>query len=236
MSRWIHLSNGHGRNARVRMEPPRLAPRELSRTADGRVVTAERFIKSHAQSPIAALLKGASPSVLAQALLEGDPEIDLEATGRRVGPTDRVFLDADGALLHATSRIEVRYDSQGRETERREPIVTLANVDTQASLLLGQKRYPRAEVVRRFAFTRQYRLRHVDGLTFDFLLAMATELADTDALARIGAGPSGKDPLILERNGLPYRGFLEGRVAGETYLLVLHLTHLELKSREIELR
>ncbi len=46
--------------------------------------------------------------------------------------------------------------------------------------------------------------------------------------ADVGAGPGGRDPIILERNGLPYRGFLEGRVRGDHYLLVLHLTHLEL--------
>ena len=34
---------------------------------------------------------------------------------------------------------------------------------------------------------------------------------------------------VLDRNGTPYRGFLEGRVDGDKYLLLLHLTNLELK-------
>ena len=34
---------------------------------------------------------------------------------------------------------------------------------------------------------------------------------------------------MLDRNGTPYRGFLEGRVDGDKYLLLLHLTNLELK-------
>ncbi len=59
----------------------------------------------------------------------------------------------------------------------------------------------------RFVFTRNYRVRHIDGLTFDFLFAMAKGLADS--LVLLGAGAQGKEPLILERNGLPYRGFLE---------------------------
>jgi hypothetical protein len=86
----------------------------------------------------------------------------------------------------------------------------------------------RAEAARRFAFTRNCRLRHVDGLTYDFLFGMAKELHEEDSLVLVGAGPGGRDPIILERNGLPYRGFLEGRVSDDRYLLVLHLTHLEL--------
>jgi hypothetical protein len=70
----------------------------------------------------------------------------------------------------------------------------------------------------------------VDGLTYDFLFAMARELHEADSLALVGAGHQGRDPIILERNGLPYRGLLEGRVDGDRYLLVLRLTHLELTS------
>jgi hypothetical protein len=43
------------------------------------------------------------------------------------------------------------------------------------------------------------------------------------------AGESGKDPLIMQLNGSPYRGFLEGRVEGDKYILLLHLSNMELK-------
>ena len=45
----------------------------------------------------------------------------------------------------------------------------------------------------------------------------------------VGAGEKGNEPLILNRGGIPYRGFLEGRVKGKSYCLILHLTNLELK-------
>jgi hypothetical protein len=45
----------------------------------------------------------------------------------------------------------------------------------------------------------------------------------------MATGSGGKDPLIFSTNGLPYRGFLEGRVDGPKYKLLLHLSHLELK-------
>jgi len=46
MSRWIRLSNSHGRSARVRMEPKHTAPSIQFQTDDGRVATAAKIIKS----------------------------------------------------------------------------------------------------------------------------------------------------------------------------------------------
>jgi hypothetical protein len=45
----------------------------------------------------------------------------------------------------------------------------------------------------------------------------------------VGAGPRGREPLILERNGLPYVGFLQGRTRGDTYRLMLLLSCQELR-------
>jgi hypothetical protein len=87
-----------------------------------------------------------------------------------------------------------------------------ANIDGEMPLSWTGKRFSRAEAVCRFAFSRQYQLRHVDGLTFDFLYGIAEELEGSGELVVIGAGHNGQDPLFLERNGLPYRGFLEGRI------------------------
>ena len=45
----------------------------------------------------------------------------------------------------------------------------------------------------------------------------------------VGAGPKSNQPLIFQRNGSAYRGFLEGRTQGDKYCLLLHLSNLELK-------
>ena len=46
----------------------------------------------------------------------------------------------------------------------------------------------------------------------------------------VGAGAKGRDPLIFQNNGLPWRGFLEGRIQDDSYALLLRLSNLELKS------
>jgi hypothetical protein len=228
----------HPRRARPRREGQdgvRPSPRPAEVARRRRPATAARFIKSPPARSYGALTSSPAgdtrcldDTALAELLIEGDPEIDFEAAGRRTGPTDRVLLDPDGNVLYAAAEVEVVCDRRGVEVERRTPVDTPANVDGDAPLVWTGRMLGRSEAARRFAFTRNCRLRHVDGVTYDFLFAMAEELHKADSLVLVGAGPSGRDPIILERNGLPYRGFLEGRVRGDRYLLVLHLTSLEL--------
>ena len=58
---------------------------------------------------------------------------------------------------------------------------------------------------------------------------MAKELADENVLMLLGAGEKGSHPLIFRRGSVPYRGFLEGRIDGEKYILLLHLSNMELQ-------
>ena len=75
-------------------------------------------------------------------------------------------------------------------------------------------------------------LLHINGLTYDFLFGIASELEQKNSLLLVGAGPKANQPLVLRRGALPYRGFLEGRTRGQDYCLVLHLSNIELKAPE----
>ena len=77
-----------------------------------------------------------------------------------------------------------------------------------------------------------YQVQHVNGLTYDFLFDMAKKLADADAMMLVGGGQKGIEPLVMANGGTPYRAFLEGRVDGDKYALILRLTNMELKSIE----
>ena len=72
-------------------------------------------------------------------------------------------------------------------------------------------------------------LQHTDGLTYDFLFAMAKDLEASQSLMLVGSGDKGTSPLIFQANGSPYRGFLRGQTSGKSYRLILHLSDLELK-------
>ena len=88
---------------------------------------------------------------------------------------------------------------------------------------------PRAELVRRFVIKRTLQIRHDSGITYDYLYKMARELDEAGVVVLLGAGEKGREPLRFSQNSAPYQGFLEGRVDGERYKLLLHLSDMELK-------
>jgi len=162
-------------------------------------------------------------------LIEGDPEIDMEAAGMIAGPCDRVWVDPDGEPLYSATMMEIVYGPDGGEKKRRALRDIEANVGEKMPLRWTGRFFQREEIVRRFAITRKLQILHTDGLAFDFLHRMSGLLESKDALVSIGAGPKWRDPLIFERNGTPHRAFLEGRTKGDEYMLILHLSNLELK-------
>jgi len=214
----------------VRIEPRRQRPEAIFVGPDGGRVTSTTFIKSTLETSYESLRnRHGDDAAIAEALIAGDPEIDVETAGRRAGRTDRVLLDPDSNVLYAAVPQEVICDPDGTETKRREPVNAEANINPDMPPVWSGRMMPRAEAARGFVFTRNYQVRHVDGLTFDFLFDLAGHLERADAMAVVGSGPKGTGPLLLERNGVPYRGFLEGRTCGDKYLLILHLSNMELK-------
>ena len=233
--RKMRLADHRGREATVILVPRRRPTAPTYVDSSGSPVRFSRLVKSiEATSHDTLKTRYCDPDSLARALIDGDPEIDLEAVGREVGPCDRVWVGSDGKPLYSARFIEVVYDREGNETARREPVDVSSNMVPDAPPRWSGKLIPRAEAVRRYAFTRAYQVRHTNSLEFDFLSGLARHLEKHDALALVGSGPKGTGPLVMERNGTPMKGFLEGRTDGERYRLVLHLASFELKPPEVQ--
>lgn len=228
--RKVHITNAKSRNAKVifkGLKPPAGPGRGLP----GKKVSFRRYLAAHAEGLLGALSdKYGDGNELASALIDGDPEIDLEAVGRRLRGANTVWLSSSGEVMHAPPKyVEIVENAQGEEVERREPKDREQNVNDELPVRWTGKEMPRTEAVRRFVFGRTLQLVHQDGLTYDYLYEMAQQLAEKDVVVMVGAGLKGREPLVLQANGSPYRAFLEGRVDGEKYLLLLHLSNQELK-------
>ena len=104
----------------------------------------------------------------------------------------------------------------------------MANILSENALKTG-KLFPKKEFYNKLVFAKKYQLHHINGLTFDFLFEMAKELHDKESIMMIGGGTKGNEPLVFQDGGKAYRAFLEGRVKDNSYLLILHLSNLELK-------
>ena len=229
--RSIHLMNEASRDARVAIETIKAAAGP-SMGVPGKTLAFRRYLAATEAGLHPALVK-AFGAELAQALIDGDPEIDLELVGRYLGDTQPVFLAASGEVLHVSPQlVDVIFGADGGERERKPAQDMPGNVNEDAPVRWSGRKISKTEAVTRFAFRRTIALKHVDGLTYDFLHGMAKALADEGAVVMLGAGPKGRDPLIFQENGTPYRGFLEGRVDGPRYKLLLHLSNLELRTPE----
>ncbi len=226
----INLSNSGGRDAVVATSNV-VSIKQIRWLDDqSRQASSIRFVKSTIPHDVDALLvEHGDLDNLSRALIDGDPEIDLENTGRFLSDTSRVYIDEDAASS-ATC---------GSWKSSRTPTAAFATsglarwptriLSTDTPLRWSGVFIPKEDAIRKFVFSGKAQLQHVNGLTFDFLYAMAKELEERNSLMLLGAGAKSNQPLILRRGGTPYRGFLEGRTDGDRYCLILHFSNLELK-------
>ncbi len=231
--RRIRLADHRGREATVLLVPRRRPPTVGYADSSNASVRFTRLVKATESTSYAALLsRYGDPDSLARALIDGDPEIDMQAAGREAGFCDRVYVGGDGKPLYSARMIEVMHDREGKETASREPENIPANLVPDTAPRWSGKLIAKSDAARRYVFTRVYQVLHGNSLEFDFLIGLAKYLEDRNALALVGSGPKGTGPLILERNGTPMKGFLEGRTKGDAYLLLIHLASLDLKTQE----
>src|SRR3954470_841277 len=225
----INISNSKRRDAIVAMEG--LIPRRAVQYLDphGRPVRTRRLLKTDIPHHLSALMKKRkSPDSLASALIKEDPEIDIEEFGMFLADTSRVYVSKKG-IVHLVEEQELLYNPDGTLREKRPRKKEPQNINTDIPLKWTGKFIKKKEAVQKFVFTNKKQLVHVNGLTFDFLFDMAKTLDKKDSLLLIRGGEKGNQPVIMNRGGKAYNAFLEGRVKGESYCLILHLSNMELK-------
>ena len=101
--RRIHVMNDNKRDATVLLEsvkppkPPRvgLPDKEISFC---------RFVAATDDGLHAALAKEFGEDY-GQALIDGDPDVDMEQVGRFIGSTDTVYLSGDGNVLQVSPKV-----------------------------------------------------------------------------------------------------------------------------------
>lgn len=224
----IHLTNSKGRNATIGASSIKPANSPKMGLKDEKTIF-RRFIAS-AETGVHERLTEKFGADYSNILIESDPEVDIEIVGQTITGTQTVFLDGDSNLIYTEPRwIELILDPTGKEKERREVVDTSANVNSEMPLRWSGRKIPIKDAVKSYVFKRQLLLRHVDGLTYDFLFEMAQDLEKSSSMMLVGSGDKGSGALIFQANGRAYRGFLHGKTKGKSYRLTLHLSDMELK-------
>ncbi|HVF48198.1 MAG TPA: hypothetical protein VNA17_11585 [Pyrinomonadaceae bacterium] len=225
----INISNPKNRDAVVAAEA--LNPKRQIRYTDpkGRPVTTRKLLKTDVTHDLPELIKKTKKlEAVADALVKGDPEIDIEQFGMFLADMSRVYVTKKG-IIHLVEEIEVIYNPDGTVRERRPRKKEPQNMNAEFPMRWTGKFIKKEEAAHRFVFTNKKQLVHVNGLTFDFLYDMAKELDEKDSLLLVRGGEKGNEPLVMNRGGKPYNAFLEGRVKDDAYCLILHLSNMELK-------
>lgn len=230
----INLTNSKGRDAVVATRHVASALRVRWVDAAGRQAHSARVLAAPLDRDLPAILQslGGDDAIgkVADALIAGDPEVDLERTGAYLRDTSRVYVDGKGHIVTAVQLWDRVHNADGTLRERRPHQAAEPNVATETPLRFTGKLMKKSEVWNRFVFAAKLQVVHVNGLTYDFLFDLARELEQKDSLLVVGGGAKGNQPLIFQRGCTPYRGFLEGRTRDSSYCLLLHLANLELKA------
>jgi hypothetical protein len=168
-------------------------------------------------------------TVIAENLINGDPEISLEVTGQFLGKSPRVYVNDELNVVYKVNKKEKVFNAEGTLTEERELRQLVSNVLSEDPLKWSGKFFPIKDAYNKFVFVRTYQLFHNSGLTYDFLYDMTKQLEEKKSFMLLGSGKKGVGPAIFQEGGQPFRIFLEGRTQGDDYMLLMHLSNLELK-------
>lgn len=227
--RKINISNDSKRDAEVAFGTIFSRPKPSYVTSDGAKVSNQRLLRATMATTDMALSEKYGEG-LADALVAEDPEIDMELMGLQLDTLKKVYINADQKVAYGVSLNEHVFLADGTPKEVRPESTTTANIALEGvPLRWTGKLIPKVKAMRMFMFKKSYQVQHVNGLTFDFLYDMAKKLHEANAMMLLGAGAKGVEPLVMANGGTPYRAFLEGRVEGDRYALILRLTNLELK-------
>lgn len=225
----VNISNPKGRDAVVAFEAV-MPKREVTFVdAKNKPVTTQKLLKTDVNHDLDALLKKRKTlNAIGKALVNDDQEINIEEFGMYLNDTSKVYVSKKG-IIHLVDEYEVLTNPDGTLRERRQRQKEPQNINSDIPLRWTGKFIKKEEAAHRFVFTHKRQLIHVNGLTFDFLYDMAKELDERNSLLLIRGGEKGDKPIIMQRGGRPYNAFLEGRIKGDSYLLVLQLSNMELR-------
>ena len=163
---------------------------------------------------------------------DSDPDVDIELTGRFIKKTRRITVNEDFVPVYNYMMYDILSLPDGTKKERLHKH-TKGNIMDKIPVRISQELYDPIEIMLSYIFRRNLYITHNNGLTFKFLYDLAKKLSDLHKFARVDTyDPKTKKraPLTLYDGGRKFpRAFLEGRVKGKSYCLILHLSDQELK-------
>ena len=233
MIRYIKIEDSKKRDAEITFKSINSKASIYLAIETGEKPENKKVIKSSKDKGLETLIGKEEPSQddynqFSENLIANDNEIDFELFGRFIDKTDKIYTNKKNEPVYNIEVMQKLKDPDGNLVKKQKPIYLQSNINEENIVKWTGKYVPKIKLYNKVALSSKYQIKHVNGLTFDFLFNIAKTLHEKDSFMMMGGG-KGSDPLVFSDGGRPYRGFLEGRINDKSYCLILHLSNQELK-------
>jgi len=199
------------------------------RSLNGKKVSRKRILIFDSNLRDEELLKKEN---LNELLRDKDCDVDIEVAGKIINKSIRIIVDKDMKPVYSYREYEILIQPDGTRKEKIHSI-RYPNLNEEFPVKISDKLIDPIDIVKNYIISHSFFITHTDGVTYKFLYEIAKNLSNEKKFARlISYDPISKkpSPLILREGGKPFAGiFLEGRIKGDEYCLILHLSEQELK-------
>ena len=234
MIRYIKIEDANKRDAEITFKSVKSGDLIYLALENGEKPINKRVIKSTSENSIEHLIGKNEPTQedynsFSEKLMENDSEIDFELFGKYVDKTDKIYTNTDlKPVYNVTITVQI-LNTEGELVEEKEQTFNKSNINGDSIVRWTGKYIPKNKIYNKIVLSSKYQLKHINGLTFDFLFNVAKDLHEKDSLMMLGGG-KGNEPLTINDGGRPYRAFLEGKVKENSYCLIMHFSNQEYKA------
>ena len=233
MIRYIKIEDSKKRDAEITFKSINSGSSINLALETGEKPITKKVLKSSKDHSLESLIGKESPSQeeynkFSERLLEKDTEIDFELFGMLINKTDRIYTNKNNEPVFNIKVVQKINDPNGNLIKEQQPIYLQSNINEENIVKWTGKFIPKVKLYNKVILSSKYQIKHVNGLTFDFLFNIAKLLHEKESFMIMGGG-KGDEPLVFNDGGKPYRSFLEGRIKDKSYCLILHLSNQELK-------
>ena len=234
MIRYIKIEDANKRDAEITFKSVKSGDLIYLALENGEKPINKRVIKSTSENSIEHLIGKNEPTQedynsFSEKLIENDSEIDFELFGQYVDKTDKIYTNTDLTPVYNVTITEQILNTEGELVEEKEQTFNKSNINGDSTVRWTGKYIPKNKIYNKIVLSSKYQLKHINGLTFDFLFNVAKDLHEKDSLMMLGGG-KGNEPLTINDGGRPYRAFLEGKVKENSYCLIMHFSNQEYKA------
>ena len=234
MVRYIKIEDENKRDAEITFKSIAQKNSVYLALENGEKPINKKVIKSSKEFTLENLIGKVEPSEedfnnFSNKLLNEDSEVDFELFGKFIDNTDRIYVDKKLNPVYSINLTEKVFDTEGNLKEERKPVYLNSNISGENTLRWTGKYIPKNKLYNKIVLSSKYQIKHINGLTFDFLYKISKKLQEKNSFMVLGGG-KGNEPLVFNDGGKPYRGFLEGKIQDDSYCLILHLSNQEYKT------